>query len=757
MDIFQKNYPQFRFEHNFRGFDDLYVFSYDKSDPSIDDFDNEILSKNANNFLIKSLHPLRPKRLEKRLPIPISYPEADPQRKYDSSMKPIFQAQKDLQINDPEFIKQWHLINPSFPGHDVNATGLWYENITGKGVVTAIVDDGLDFHSQDLKDNFCEEGSYDFNANQKLPAPQLSNDYHGTRCAAEIAATKNNGYCGIGVAYDSKVAGIRILSGEITAEEEAASLIYGLDVNDIYSCSWGPPDDGKSMQAPELVVRKAIVKGILDGRKSKGSIYVFASGNGGLNGDNCNFDGYTNSIYSITVGAIDHKGSHPPYAEACSAVLVVTYSSGSGEHIHTTDINNRCTDNHGGTSAAAPLAAGIYSLVLQANPELTWRDIQYLSILSSVEINDIDGNWQDTVMFKRDCYNPENQITNVKKRFSHKYGYGKIDAYTMVHMAKDWKNVKPQAWYYSSPYHVNEDIEWAENTNRDYTYTLNIDKEDLEKANFEHIEHVTVTINMSAKNRGKIEVNLISPSGIISNLGIQRPYDKSNEGFNNWTFMSVAHWNETGEGVWKLQVINRGQKNKVKFYDWVIKFFGECIDPSKAKRFPLPGEEDKENDQPDAASVSSGTTSFIPASSTEISTQSSTQSGVSEATSTSEGEGQYLHNVDSNYGTYFFFLIVVSFIVCLFYFKAVSKRRPHRRRDDYELELIRPDEDSESNRDNDSLSLSNMTINTDDELIGEDDNRNNRGDNRMSLNNNSDNQFNSDDEYETDNRTDVPK
>ena len=69
--------------------------------------------------------------------------------------------------------------------------------------------------------------------------------------------------------------------------------------------------------------------------------------------DSCNFDGYTNSIYSITVGAIDYKGLHPTYAEACSAVMVVTYSSGSGEHIHTTDIKGKCSALHGGTSAAA--------------------------------------------------------------------------------------------------------------------------------------------------------------------------------------------------------------------------------------------------------------------------------------------------------------------------------------------------------------------------------------------------------------------
>lgn len=77
----------------------------------------------------------------------------------------------------------------------------------------------------------------------------------------------------------------------------------------------------------------AIKNGITNGRNGSGSIFVFASGNGGGNDDNCNFDGYTNSIYTITVGAIDHLENHPFYAEKCSAQLVVTYSSGSGGNI----------------------------------------------------------------------------------------------------------------------------------------------------------------------------------------------------------------------------------------------------------------------------------------------------------------------------------------------------------------------------------------------------------------------------------------
>lgn len=239
---------------------------------------------------------------------------------------------KTLKIYDPIFKDQWHLLNTAQVGHDVNVTGLWLEGITGNGSIVAMVDDGLDMYSNDLKDNYYAEGSYDFNDRNPEPKPRLSDDHHGTRCAGEIAAGRNDA-CGLGVAYDSRISGLRILSKIITDADEAVAMTYDYEHNQIYSCSWGPPDDGRSMEAPGVLIRQAMLKGIQDGRNGLGSVYVFASGNGAASDDNCNFDGYTNSIYSITVGAVDRNGDHPYYSEKCSANMVVTYSSGGGDAI----------------------------------------------------------------------------------------------------------------------------------------------------------------------------------------------------------------------------------------------------------------------------------------------------------------------------------------------------------------------------------------------------------------------------------------
>ena len=51
-----------------------------------------------------------------------------------------------------------------------------------------------------------------------------------------------------------------------------------------------------------IFFQAALAHGVLAGRRGYGSIFVVASGNGGHFKDNCNFDGYANSIYTVTIG-----------------------------------------------------------------------------------------------------------------------------------------------------------------------------------------------------------------------------------------------------------------------------------------------------------------------------------------------------------------------------------------------------------------------------------------------------------------------
>jgi len=68
-----------------------------------------------------------------------------------------------------------------------------------------------------------------------------------------------------------KKKGLRILSGRITDADEATALNYKFQKNQIYSCSWGPPDDGRTAEGPVGVILKAIIKGIKEVRGGKGS------------------------------------------------------------------------------------------------------------------------------------------------------------------------------------------------------------------------------------------------------------------------------------------------------------------------------------------------------------------------------------------------------------------------------------------------------------------------------------------------------
>ncbi|KAG7666121.1 KEX2 [[Candida] subhashii] len=744
-DFINKYKDHYKFEHQLSSLDNYYVFSIDKSHPH-NSFLGNLNSEQRNlmkrqdgfedhydHFIttpeLKSIHMLPPKRLSKRLPVPIDPEEIVPYSNKrddsngvaatDEAVQRLAQVQEHFSISDPEFASQWHIINTQYPGNDVNVTGLWYEDILGQNIVTAIIDDGLDAQGEDLAENFNAKGSWDFNDNSPVPLPRLGDDYHGTRCAGEIAAVKND-VCGVGVAYKSQVSGIRILSGPITSADEASAMIYGLDTNDIYSCSWGPTDNGRTLAEPDLIVKEAMVKGVIDGRNKKGAVYVFASGNGGRSGDSCNFDGYTNSIYSITVGAVDYKGLHPAYAEACSAVMVVTYSSGSGEHIHTTDIKKKCSASHGGTSAAAPLASGLYSLMLSANPELTWRDVQYVSVLSASPINENDGNYQ---------------ITALNRKYSHKYGYGKIDAYKMVHFAKEWKNVKPQAWYYSDVIPVHDKIVSTKASDEDKIIQskISISEDDLKIMNLERVEHVTVKVNINSSYRGRVGMRLISPHGVISDLATFRPADSDGSGFQNWTFMSVAHWGETGIGDWTAEVFaddSRGDKTSIEFVDWQLKLFGESIETDKASRFDLKTDyaavrrelqaaqkKPEESAAPTTTSTTStkaekdstrvASSSATPGSSSLSSTDTSAEPSTSTEPTGGEDDGQNKQYVAEHTGQYFMALAVVGFIIVILIIKfhktPGSSRR--RRRDDYEFDIIPGEDYSDTEDDIDSLEL----------------------------------------------------
>ena len=75
----------------------------------------------------------------------------------------------------------------------------------------------------------------------------------------------------------------------------------------------GLADDGQTVDGPGPLTRRAIEEGVTEGRGGRGSIYVWASGNGGKFQDNCNCDGYATSIFTVSVSSASENGNIPWY------------------------------------------------------------------------------------------------------------------------------------------------------------------------------------------------------------------------------------------------------------------------------------------------------------------------------------------------------------------------------------------------------------------------------------------------------------
>ncbi|MBN1853599.1 MAG: S8 family serine peptidase [Pirellulales bacterium] len=349
-------------------------------------------------------------------------------------------AQRTL-VNDPYVSNQWHLqnvgqqVNTSNPfpvygtwGADASIEPAW-DLASGDGIIIGIVDDGFQYTHPDLFPRYEPWLSYDFvgdgDGPDNDPMPALDSDFHGTATAGIVAAAGDNGLGTAGIAYNATLAALRLLGQPFDDLAVFQALTHEDQQIDIYNNSWGPPDtrliagpgplglaalhDSVSPQKPN---------GEPGGRGGLGTIHVWAAGNGAMNFDNVNYDGYANHRYTIAVGASTHANSTASYSEGGAAILVVAPSGGAGGGIVTTDLVGEdgynqtgyledqnggerdyfedidYTSTFGGTSAAAPIVSGIVALMLEVNPTLTYRDIEHILVRSAGQIDPNDPAWQ---------------------------------------------------------------------------------------------------------------------------------------------------------------------------------------------------------------------------------------------------------------------------------------------------------------------------------------------------------------------------
>ena len=162
--------------------------------------------------------------------------------------------------------------------------------------------------------------------------------------------------------------------------------------------------------------------------------YVWAAGNGGSD-DNSNLDEYAN-FYGVTAAcAVNYDGERSGYSEQGANLWVCGPSNDSffsfQPGITTTAVEDRYTTYFGGTSAAAPMVAGVAALIREANSALTWRDIKLILAASARKVDANDDGWEEGAL--------KYGSTSEHYFFNYEYGFG----WWMPRRPWTWQKVGP--------------------------------------------------------------------------------------------------------------------------------------------------------------------------------------------------------------------------------------------------------------------------------------------------------------------------
>lgn len=344
--------------------------------------------------------------------------------------------------NDPYFDQQWHLeyraTNGTRLGADVNARAAWPTQ-TGAGVTIAVVDEGVDLAHPDLLDAVLGMPHFSFYQNNTNGTPNSPVAAHGTAVAGLAAARGNNAIGVSGVAREAAIASWVIFDFSDVAGEGQLRDMFQFQSNTVpiqnHSWSFSLPQQ----LGPGGLELLAISNAVHFGRDGKGVIMVRSAGNSRQFLVNANDDGYVNDPRIIAVGAVRQDGQNTSYSNPGACLLVAAPSGDTSlgfANLYTTDqvgsqgLNNGPpsldTSNYtgfSGTSAAAPLVAGVVALMLEANPALTYRDAQQILIHAARHTDPGD---------------PLMKTNQAGLRVNENVGFGVPDAGRAVRLARDW-------------------------------------------------------------------------------------------------------------------------------------------------------------------------------------------------------------------------------------------------------------------------------------------------------------------------------
>jgi len=177
------------------------------------------------------------------------------------------------------------------------------------------------------------------------------------------------------------------------------------------------------------------------------------------------------------------------------------------------------------------MVAGVVALMLEANPDLTWRDVQNILIKTATKNDPNDQDWTEN---------------GAKLHVNHKYGFGLVNTKAAVDAAVNRSVLLPPT------------VEPAVITVEDLPATDIPDNNPIgvvvtfQVAPAFTVEHVELNLRAVHTRRGDLRVVLISPAGTRSVLAV--PHGDHNANYVGWTFTSVRHWDENSAGKWRLLI-----------------------------------------------------------------------------------------------------------------------------------------------------------------------------------------------------------
>ncbi|MEO1210338.1 MAG: S8 family serine peptidase [Cyanobacteria bacterium J06638_20] len=478
---------------------------------------------------------------------------------------------------DPLFNQQWHLHNRGqtggTPGIDLNVQSVWLD-YTGHGVLVGVIDDGIDWRHPDLQDNYNRRLDQDVAENDADAQPTYIDDNHGTSVAGLIGGAWN-GQGGVGVAPDVTLAGLRIdfRAREVEFEIEVEQAFQAMTQFDVVNNSWGYNfpfyDNFKANRALFGRFQEALQQAVRQGRNGLGTIVIFAGGNARPVGDSPDYHNLQNSRHTISVAALNHFGRNTWYSSPGASLLVSAFGGdGNQDGIVTTDRRQRrgysftnYTRSFGGTSAAAPMVAGVVALMLEANPRLGHRDVQEILAYSARQNHAQKGSWRTN---GATTWNGGGLHTN------RNYGFGLVDARAAVRLAETWTLEQTSRNQAVVQGRRSPNLSIPDGGERRSTIRLEPGVT---------VEQVDVVLNVQHTWVGDLEIVLTSPSGTSSILATRPGRDgPTSYGLSApmqpFVFTSNEFWGESSGGTWTLTVRDRATQEVGTLKSWRLRAFG---------------------------------------------------------------------------------------------------------------------------------------------------------------------------------------